>query len=683
LLIYKSIGIGVVDKMKELQITFNSESPVEKGQTIKITAESNENVKLLYKFFVGTDGVWNVLRDFDKENSIEWIPEEEGTYIIMVQAKPEKSRKPFDYMSRVDYVIGKVKGKLIENVVLEKSELKVGEKLKLSVESTKLPVVYKYWVKENDKWELIKEYSTENTLNFSVRTPGEHEILVECKGVDSKNNCDDSVKVKFKVIPIENVVITDFTCLSSELLVENELVFQVNTDSEDNRMVLYKFIKINAEGSAVCVQDYSTKRIVSFIENTTGSFKLLCLVKDMYSPKEYDDRALINYTVKLYNPIEIHSFTSDLSSPQVADTSIQLKALIKGGKKLLYRYIIEGANSVDSGYIKQNTYIWKPKNAGKYEVRLWVKDSTFEGEYEAEAYIKFIIDDEIQKPVKICEVLMDRHRDYIKNDTINVKVIAEGGLDLRYSFVVLKSGKEVEKVAYGTCSWVNFTPEDAGVYELDIRVKDKYSTKDYDVHHPVHFEVRDYIPAQIDYVLMPSKEMYLVGDNIHFDIVARKTKETLVKYVLRINGYKVEETEYVEAKKYSFTPKYSGEYTVELLARNKESDKEFDCKREVKICVQDAVPVNNTKIQCDKTDIRVNEAITFSAKCDGGKDVCYEFYIMEHDEWNLIQNYSKKDYYTFMPFVKGRYKILALCKSGYKSCAYEDYDIMEFTVADK
>jgi hypothetical protein len=669
--------------MKELQVRFNSESPAEKGQNITISAECNEAMELSYKFFVGTDGVWNVLRDFSEENSIQWTPEEEGTYIIMVQAKTGKSGKAFDYMSRVDYIVGKTEEKLIANVVLEKSQLKLGEKLKLFVESTKLPVVYKYWVKEKDKWELIKDYSAENTLNFSVKTPGEHEILVECRGLDSKNNFDDFVKVQYKVMPIENVVITDFTCLSSDLLVEMELVFQVSTDSEDNRMVLYKFVKINAEGSAVCVQDYSTKRIVSFTENTPGSFKLLCLVKDMYSPKEYDDRALINYTVKLYNPIEIQSFTSDLSSPQTADTAIELKALVRGGKNILYRFLIEGTDSYDSGYTKRNTYMWKPEKTGKYEMRLWVKDSTFGGQYEAAASMNFVIDEESKKPVKICEVLMDHYKDYIKNEAINVKVIAEGGLDLRYSFVVLKDGKEFEKVGYGTCNWVNFTPEDSGNYELDIWVKDKYSMKDYDVHNPIHFEVLDYLPAQIDHVLMPSKEIYLVGDNIHFDIVARKTKETMVKYVLRINGHKVEETEYVEAKKYNFAPKYSGEYIVELLARNKQSRKEFDCKKEVKICVQDAVPVTNTKIQCDKTTIRVNESVTFSARCDGGKDLCYEFYIMEQGEWNLVQNYSKKDYYTFMPFVKGMYKVLALCKSGYKNCAYEDYDVMEFPVVDK
>ncbi len=38
---------------------------------------------------------------------------------------------------------------------------------------------------------------------------------------------------------------------------------------------------------------------------------------------------------------------------------------------------------------------------------------------------------------------------------------------------------------------------------------------------------------------------------------------------------------------------------------------------------------------------------------------------------------SKKNYYTFMPFYKGFYKILALCKSCYSKSAYDDYSIYE------
>lgn len=666
--------------MNEIGIKFSLESPQEKKNTIEISVDNAPEENLLYKFFVGIEGVWETLKDFSSSMRTLWTAEKEGKYTIMVQAKREGSGKPFDYISRVEYIIGKVEEKILREIILDKSVLKVGEKLNISVTSNKLPVVYKYWVKEKDNWELIKDYSPENSLTFTVRTPGTQEIKVECRALESKSNFEDVMKVKFEVQPINKLEITNFQCLTTDLLAGNELVFQVEASHDDSRMVLYKFVKINSEGNAVCVQDYSTKRMVSYTETDCGRYKLLCLAKDMYSPKEYDDRALIGYEVKLYKPVSIASFTSDLSSPQLVETSIELKAVVKGGKNLQYRYIIDGNSSEDSGYTKESSYIWKASRQGKYKIDLWVKDASFEGKYEAISTLEYDIDEMSKLPVKINDVVLDKVGNYVKNETINIKVIATGGVDLRYSFIVHREGIEVERIEYGSCNWVNFTPEEGGSFELEVRVKDKYSNKEYDSHEILRFEVLEYMPAIIDYVLMPPKESNLVGDTISFEVVARNTKDTRIKYILRIDGHKVEETDYVMSKRYSFTPKHSGSYSVEMLARNEKSPKEFDNKKDIKILVGDAPTVTNTKIQCDKTEISVNEPIILSVRSEGGKDVIYEFYLMEQGEWNLVQKYSKKNYYSFIPFTTGKLKILALAKSTYKECSYEDYDIMEFSI---
>ena len=72
--------------------------------------------------------------------------------------------------------------------------------------------------------------------------------------------------------------------------------------------------------------------------------------------------------------------------------------------------------------------------------------------------------------------------------------------------------------------------------------------------------------------------------------------------------------------------------------------------------------------------------MTFSVKSSGGRDVCYEFYVMEAGDWIKVQEYSKKNYYTFIPFTKGSYKIMVTAKSFYKNVNYEDYDEISFEV---
>jgi hypothetical protein len=502
--------------------------------------------------------------------------------------------------------------------------------------------------------------------------------MVECKLLDSKEKYDDFKKVFFEVKGNNQVEIKDFKALTTELLVESELDFKVEAVHDDSRLILYKFVKINSEGGATCVQDYSTKRLVTFSEKVPGEYKLLCMAKDMYSNNEYDDRAIINYKIKLYNPILIQSFTTDLSSPQICDTNIVLKPVVKGGKNLLYRFIIDGNYGEDSGYSRNSTFTWQTKKAGKYKLMLWVKDASNDGKYEDSATVDFVIDEVSDEPVKINEVILDKGGKILKGETVNIKVKATGGTDIRYSFIVKKDGVEVEKVDYGTCNWVNFTPEENGNFELEARVKDKYSKRQFDGHHTVFLEVFKFIPASIDYVLFPPKEYYIAGDVISMNVIARNTKEVLLKYVLNINGHKVEETSYVDSKKYAFTPNYAGKYTIEIYAKSKESDAEYDSRKEIIIKVQDALPLTNTKITSDKVEIICNETVNFSVTVEGGKEILYEFYLWEKNEWNLVQSYSRRSEYSFIPFAPGDYKILVTCKSQLTNCFYEDYDILEF-----
>jgi len=96
--------------------------------------------------------------------------------------------------------------------------------------------------------------------------------------------------------------------------------------------------------------------------------------------------------------------------------------------------------------------------------------------------------------------------------------------------------------------------------------------------------------------------------------------------------------------------------------------------------VSEASPVIETRIIANTLEGNINEELTFEVINRGGKDVCYEFYLMENNEWKKVQAYSKKHYYSFIPFIEGKYKILALAKSYYKKVNYEDYDKIIFHV---
>lgn len=668
--------------MNEMNIITNLESPQEKGKEITITVENQIHKNLMYKFLIGNDGTWETIKDFTTDNYVVWNPIMDGKYIIMVQGKLQGSKKSFDYISRTDFIVGKCEENIIKNIYLDKDEVKIGEKITVTAESDAASVLYRYWIKENSKWTLIKDYTVDNSLTYTPKFQGEMEFLVECKSIYSSNLFDDFKSIKYEVKPISKLEIRNLKCITEDLLEGEELIFEVNAEHDDSRVVLYKFLRIDSEGEVVCLQDYSTKRLLSYKEKKKGNYKILCLAKDMYSPNEFDDRALIHYKVYPYKTIKLLSFTTDVSSPQVTGNNINLKVIASGGRDLLYKFIVDGNENFTSKFTKENNFLWKPTKAGKYKLSVYIKDRSFNEEYEIKDTIDFEIEEDYLENIKIEEVILDKKRQLLINEPINIKAIATGGTELKYSFVVKLKDKITEKVDYNDENSVYFAPEKVGKYEIEIMVKDAKSKREYDSHSIVYIDCYEYIPAKIDYILTGTKEFYLVGQPIVLDCICENTLNTLLKYEIKINNHEVEKSEYIEEKKFKFTPRCEGKYIVDVMVKNASSTDDYDYKKTLIFNVLNGKPISNCRIYKDKDKIKCNQGVNFKVNCEGGKDKIYEFYLMEQGEWNLIQKYSKKDYYTFIPFKKGFYKVLALAKSNNKRIAYEDYALIEFKVSE-
>jgi hypothetical protein len=309
--------------MNDFEIKFNVENPQNTDDKIVICSVDKPEEGMLYKYFVGLDGKWNLLQDFSKETEVKWKPKEEGVYTIMIQARREGENKPFNCLSKAQYIVGNDENKFIKQINLDKEKLTLGEKITAKVEASSVDVLFKYEIRQKDNWILLKDYSADDVITWTATKVGEQELIVQCKQIDSKEKYDDIKSVSFNVMPINNIEISNFKCLTQELLMDSEITFEVDIKYDDSRLVLYKFIKIDAEGHGECIQNYSTKRMVSYVEKGFGKFKILCMVKDMYSPEEYDERAIITYNVKKYRPVKIKSFTTDVSSPQSTESGGQ------------------------------------------------------------------------------------------------------------------------------------------------------------------------------------------------------------------------------------------------------------------------------------------------------------------------------------------------------------------------
>lgn len=806
-------------QLKYMEIIFDKEQPQKVGTRIKIIAKAENDTNLEYKFISGKGGVWTAIQEFSKNNECMWTPDQDGDYIIMVQAREKNNKlKPIDYLAKEDYSIVKegimehmdnnvdakkssnnnletdkdnmtasgnsndasvndfkgcfednshnnflflevskvtqdekkelIKGitevkdevavskeisnlsnfnikvlndeskenvaakglsttnqdelrespiisesnldnHIIDQVELDIDEMTVGDKCSIMVKTLKEGrFLYRFYIKKDNEWSIIRDYESENKLKYTANNSGKKEFLIECKRIESTENFDDFKIVDINVKEREKLQITNVRCLNKELIAGDKLKFEAetnvenNTYNEDDAIVLYKFYKISKDGKAVCLQDYSSKNEVEYMEPQRGEYRILCLIKSVLSEKEYEDRAILVYNVKPYRDIKINSFVANLNSPQASETNIKFTSEIEGGNKILYRYKVKGPIEVDTDYTESTEFIWNPQEAGEYDIILYVKNFDYDGEYEDTKKIAFTIEKRGKKPIKILDVVVDREKRIIINEPVNIMVNAEGGTGLLYSFEVRKGNYKIKSVDYNKHNFIDFTPKEIGDYEVEIMVKDKYSDKKFDANTIIYLKCLEYLPGEVDYIVLPCKENYLIGDTIEFECIIQNTPEVLVKYETKINGQSIEETEFSKEKKLRFTPKIAGKYTIEVYAKNIKCEKEYDSKKQVNIYVNEALPVICTKIIPNTLKPLVNEEYTIEAKCRGGKDVCYEFYLMENKTWKKVQGYSRKNFYSFIPFTAGKYKILALARSYYKKVNYEDYAEISFEVKE-
>lgn len=173
-----------------------------------------------------------------------------------------------------------------------------------------------------------------------------------------------------------------------------------------------------------------------------------------------------------------------------------------------------------------------------------------------------------------------------------------------------------------------------------------------------------------------SEDSGYIEDNIY---QWNSKKEGNYKITVMVKNEAMQGIEYEDIEHFEYeivNPKCSGEYLAQILAKSLKSTEKYDCNREI----IHRIPI---KIKSDNNEFYVNESMNFYVECDEEKDIYFEFYLMEKGEWRKIQKYSKKSFYSFIPFSEGEYKILVFAKGNHKNISYEAYDMLTFNTKIK
>ena len=172
-------------------------------------------------------------------------------------------------------------------------------------------------------------------------------------------------------------------------------------------------------------------------------------------------------------PIEINSFTTNKTSPQIADTTITLTADANGGAGALqYKFVAKnistGNEKVISNFSSSNSVKWTPTVAGTYEVKVIVKDSEDATEYKT---IEFVVAERVSD-ITLSQIKIDKDSCVVSEEVV-LSAEATGGIgNLSYKFYYEKDSEYVVIKEYSSENSVVWTPTEAGTYSVRVEVRD-------------------------------------------------------------------------------------------------------------------------------------------------------------------------------------------------------------------
>ena len=256
-----------------LKATLSSPQPTNKS--IKWTA-SAKGADLQYQFSVYANNKWVTVQNYSYENTLNWQPQNPGTYKVKVTVRNTFSGKIVSKES--NYTVFKPSDfSIVSFKANKKSPQTRGTKMTFSVQAKGEYLEYRYRVYDGGKWYTAKNYSSNKSYSSYPYYRGTYKVVVDVRQ-------KGTTKVKTKVITMNIKEAPAYSMYLSYYLASNSGKFSVrNTGKgsmEINKIQLYngkkliysysaKDWKINAGGNKTF--KFTPKNKLTNFNNSTHS----------------------------------------------------------------------------------------------------------------------------------------------------------------------------------------------------------------------------------------------------------------------------------------------------------------------------------------------------------------------------------------------------------------------------
>ncbi len=423
------------------------------------------------------------------------------------------------------------------------------------------------------------------------------------------------------------------------------------------------------------------------------------------------------------------TFETGSKSPGIKNEQILIRVNNEeNGEEYFYKFMvgIDGKWKTLRGYEKTNEIRWIPTKIGNYIIMVQIKEyksikpfdfilkekykvvderdrqngketdeNNMTGRKEEKDSVEIEINNVEQNEANNIEdkVEMKISADDIRIKKININKMIENGkvnfLDLEiipnikgdflYKFII-NNNKEKDVMGYSDLSFISFSPDDVESYKIETYIKEAKEKKGYEDKAFSNVYINDKDGKYIDYTILNIKDYYRIGDDIIIDFnFSLKNIEDYI-YSIKIDGIKIEESNFTNNSRLHIKPKSAGVYTVYIGKKKGEEEKNKSMYGILKFKVNSMNPVKIKEVRLDKEEVFINDFVTVSVEAEGGKYILYEFYMKIDDKWEKVQKYSKKNFFTFMPVEKNIYNLFIVAKSNTSNEQYDDQYKLDINV---
>lgn len=412
-------------------------------------------------------------------------------------------------------------------------------------------------------------------------------------------------------------------------------------------------------------------------------------IKDANTGKVFDQKV---QQITCHGPdvLRIDKITTNSSIEGFGKVGQPVKVTVSasGSKAIYYKFEVSEENKVTKSkklmfwnkFNNSKTFVWVPKNAGSYEIKVSVRNRDNTETDEMKMTYSITSKQYIYPEFTDVSVNSDASGKVILNTT----EVARPGFSQLYKFTVGEDMRTPIVASNKTTKDFSWEPDKSGVYQFSAYVKDSKSVAFDDSAKEVYRVSKpDVGNVSIDSLDLSHTELTQPkGTTFNFNASASGGNELLYSFWrCEAKGFRLIQ-DYSEQQTFTWTPVDPGVYNILTRVKDVKSGS-YEDQRSVTYRITDDttsdIKISNVAIS-DNLKKGSNKVISVTAS--GSNDLMYKFQIVDDiSGWKLLKEFSPDSKCNWFPKHARDYKIIVWVKDAI-SGSYEQQFIKEITISD-